>query len=98
MSLSPCYHPSVDTQGNICLDILKDKWSPLYDVRTILLYTQSLLGESTIDSPGHTYAAEPCQAPGTSEVPTRNLFKAGLQSGAVKQAVQPLFHVILFLR
>ncbi|XP_075393948.1 leukocyte immunoglobulin-like receptor subfamily A member 6 [Tenrec ecaudatus] len=43
--LTPCYHPKVDTQGNICLDILKDKWSALYDVRTILLSIQSLLGE-----------------------------------------------------
>ena len=42
--LTPCYHPNVDTQGNICLDILKDKWSALYDVRTILLSIQSLLG------------------------------------------------------
>lgn len=49
--LTPCYHPNVDTQGNICLDILKDKWSALYDVRTILLSIQSLLaGESY----GHT--------------------------------------------
>ncbi|ETE58530.1 Ubiquitin-conjugating enzyme E2 C, partial [Ophiophagus hannah] len=42
--LTPCYHPNVDLQGNICLDILKDKWSALYDVRTILLSIQSLLG------------------------------------------------------
>ncbi|XP_038606526.1 ubiquitin-conjugating enzyme E2 C isoform X2 [Tachyglossus aculeatus] len=42
--VTPCYHPNVDTQGNICLDILKDKWSALYDVRTILLSIQSLLG------------------------------------------------------
>ena len=44
--LTPCYHPNVDTQGNISLDILKDKWSALYDVRTILLSIQSLLGET----------------------------------------------------
>ncbi|XP_006890763.1 PREDICTED: ubiquitin-conjugating enzyme E2 C-like isoform X3 [Elephantulus edwardii] len=56
--LTPCYHPSVDTQGNICLDILKDKWSALYDVRTILLSIQSLLGEPNIDSPLNTHAAE----------------------------------------
>ncbi|XP_021059722.1 ubiquitin-conjugating enzyme E2 C-like isoform X1 [Mus pahari] len=49
--LTPCYHPNVDTQGNICLDILKDKWSVLYDVRTTLLSIQSLLGEPNIDSP-----------------------------------------------
>lgn len=41
--LTPCYHPNVDTHGNICLDILKEKWSALYDVRTILLSIQSLL-------------------------------------------------------
>ncbi|XP_029784898.1 ubiquitin-conjugating enzyme E2 C isoform X3 [Suricata suricatta] len=56
--LTPCYHPNVDTQGNICLDILKDKWSALYDVRTILLSIQSLLGEPNIDSPLDTHAAE----------------------------------------
>jgi len=41
---TPCYHPNVDQSGNICLDILKEKWSALYDVRTILLSLQSLLG------------------------------------------------------
>uniref|UniRef100_A0A8I3NFM1 Ubiquitin-conjugating enzyme E2 C n=2 Tax=Canis lupus TaxID=9612 RepID=A0A8I3NFM1_CANLF len=56
--LTPYYHPSVDTQGNICLDILKDKWSALYDVRTILLSIQSLLGEPNIDSLFNTHAAE----------------------------------------
>ncbi|XP_022348067.1 ubiquitin-conjugating enzyme E2 C-like isoform X3 [Enhydra lutris kenyoni] len=56
--LTPCYHPNVDTQGNICLDILKDKRSALYDVRTILLSIQSLLGEPNIDSPLNTHAAE----------------------------------------
>ncbi|XP_004414612.1 PREDICTED: ubiquitin-conjugating enzyme E2 C-like isoform X3 [Odobenus rosmarus divergens] len=56
--LTLCYHPNVDTQGNNCLDILKDKWSALYDVRTILLSIQSLLGEPNIDSPLNTHAAE----------------------------------------
>ncbi|XP_012665081.1 ubiquitin-conjugating enzyme E2 C-like isoform X1 [Otolemur garnettii] len=56
--LTPCYHPNVDTQGNICLDILKDKWTAVYDVRTILLSIQSLLGEPNVDSPLNTHAAE----------------------------------------
>ncbi|PVD20762.1 hypothetical protein C0Q70_18923 [Pomacea canaliculata] len=41
---TPCFHPNVDHHGNICLDILKDKWSALYEVRTVLLSIQSLLG------------------------------------------------------
>uniref|UniRef100_A0A4X2L9W0 UBC core domain-containing protein n=1 Tax=Vombatus ursinus TaxID=29139 RepID=A0A4X2L9W0_VOMUR len=35
-----------------------DKWSALYDVRTILLSIQSLLAEPNIDSPLKTHAAE----------------------------------------
>ena len=30
---TPCFHPNVDSHGNICLDILKEKWSALYEVR-----------------------------------------------------------------
>ncbi|CAG2255837.1 ubiquitin-conjugating enzyme E2 C-like [Mytilus edulis] len=55
---TPCYHPNVDKHGNICLDILKEKWSALYDVRTILLSLQSLLGEPNIDSPLNVQAAD----------------------------------------
>uniref|UniRef100_A0A0B7BG27 Ubiquitin-conjugating enzyme E2 C n=1 Tax=Arion vulgaris TaxID=1028688 RepID=A0A0B7BG27_9EUPU len=55
---TPCYHPNVDMCGNICLDILKEKWSALYDVRTVLLSIQSLLGEPNIDSPLNTIAAD----------------------------------------
>jgi ubiquitin-conjugating enzyme E2 C len=56
--LTPCFHPNVDPNGSICLDILKDKWSALYDVRTILLSIQSLLGEPNNDSPLNSTAAQ----------------------------------------
>ncbi|KAK0099162.1 hypothetical protein PV326_004321 [Microctonus aethiopoides] len=56
--MTPCFHPNVDHVGNICLDILKDKWSALYDVRTILLSIQSLLGEPNNESPLNLQAAE----------------------------------------
>ncbi|CAA3031740.1 ubiquitin-conjugating enzyme E2 20 [Olea europaea subsp. europaea] len=52
-----CFHPNVDLYGNICLDILQDKWSSAYDVRTILLSIQSLLGEPNTSSPLNTQAA-----------------------------------------
>ncbi|CAH8328918.1 unnamed protein product [Eruca vesicaria subsp. sativa] len=53
-----CFHPNVDLYGNICLDILQDKWSSAYDVRTILLSIQSLLGEPNTSSPLNNQAAQ----------------------------------------
>jgi len=55
--LTKCFHPNIDVSGSICLDILKEKWSALYDVRTILLSIQSLLGEPNNDSPLNSQAA-----------------------------------------
>ena len=54
---TPCFHPNVDQHGNICLDILKDKWSAIYNVSTILISIRSLLGEPNNDSPLNGYAA-----------------------------------------
>jgi ubiquitin-conjugating enzyme E2 C len=42
---TPIYHPNFDFSGRICLDILKDKWSAVYNVQSVLLSLQSLLGE-----------------------------------------------------
>lgn len=56
--LTPCFHPNVDMGGNICLDILKEKWSALYDVRTVLLSIQALLSEPNIESPLNPVAAD----------------------------------------
>ncbi|KAJ7964059.1 Ubiquitin-conjugating enzyme, E2 [Quillaja saponaria] len=53
-----CFHPNVDVLGNICLDILQDKWSSAYDVRTVMLSFQSLLGERNISSPLNARAAQ----------------------------------------
>lgn len=55
--VTPCFHPNIDLSGAICLDILKDKWSALYDVRTILLSIQSLLGEPNNESPLNAQAS-----------------------------------------
>merc|ERR1712037_162200 len=54
---TPCFHPNVDQYGNICLDILKEKWSAVYNVRSLLLSIQSLLGEPNNDSPLNGQAA-----------------------------------------
>lgn len=56
--VTPCFHPNVDNAGNICLDILKEKWSAAYSVETILVSLRSLLGEPNNDSPLNSYAAQ----------------------------------------
>lgn len=55
---TPCFHPNVDQSGYICLDILKENWSAVYNVQSILLSIQSLLGEPNPDSPLNAQAAQ----------------------------------------
>ncbi|RKP13819.1 ubiquitin-conjugating enzyme/RWD-like protein [Piptocephalis cylindrospora] len=49
--LTKLYHPNVDRLGRICLDVLKDKWSPALQIRTILLSIQALLSAPNPDDP-----------------------------------------------
>lgn len=55
---TPIYHPNIDFSGRICLDILKEKWSAIYNVQSVLLSLQSLLGEPNNSSPLNGKAAE----------------------------------------
>ncbi|KAJ2847855.1 Ubiquitin-conjugating enzyme E2 C [Coemansia brasiliensis] len=55
---TPCWHPNVDDRGNICLDILKEKWSAIYNVQSILLSLQTLLGDPNTASPLNGQAAQ----------------------------------------
>jgi ubiquitin-conjugating enzyme E2 A len=41
--LSRMFHPNVYATGELCLDILQNRWSPTYDVAAILTSIQSLL-------------------------------------------------------
>ena len=45
------YHPNIDKLGRICLDILKDKWSPALQIRSVLLSIQALLSAPNLDDP-----------------------------------------------
>ncbi|PLW33994.1 hypothetical protein PCANC_16369 [Puccinia coronata f. sp. avenae] len=49
--LTKIYHPNIDKLGRICLDILKDRWSPALQIRTVLLSIQALLSSPNPDDP-----------------------------------------------
>merc|ERR1739849_33655 len=56
--LTRIYHPNIDRLGRICLDILKDKWSPALQIRTVLLSIQALLSAPNPDDPLDNDVAE----------------------------------------
>jgi ubiquitin-conjugating enzyme E2 D/E len=45
------YHPNINAQGGICLDILKDQWTPALSIAKVLLSISSLLTDANPKDP-----------------------------------------------
>lgn len=77
--ISQMFHPNVYATGELCLDILQNRWSPTYDVAAILTSIQRFAPRHTIDGCGaDVFRASLLNDPNTASpanVEASNLYK-----------------------
>eukprot|EP00729_Bicosta_minor_P008501 gene8501-30817_t len=56
------YHPNIDQQGHICLNILREDWRPVLNLQSIIVGLMFLFLEPNMDDPLHKEAAEVMRA------------------------------------
>ncbi len=54
---TPIWHPNISTSGIICLDVLKDKWTPAMQTSKIITAIKLLLDLPNASSPMNSAAA-----------------------------------------
>ncbi|KAJ3279993.1 NEDD8-conjugating protein ubc12 [Borealophlyctis nickersoniae] len=52
------YHPNIDLDGNICLNILREDWKPVLNINSVMVGLQYLFLEPNADDPLNKEAAE----------------------------------------
>ncbi|WFD02248.1 NEDD8-conjugating protein ubc12 [Malassezia obtusa] len=56
--LTQIYHPNLDLDGNVCLNILREEWNPILNLNSVLVGLQFLFLDPNPDDPLNKEAAE----------------------------------------
>ncbi|KAH9816278.1 ubiquitin-conjugating enzyme/RWD-like protein [Melampsora americana] len=56
------YHPNVDVEGNVCLNILREDWKPVLNLNAVIVGLQYLFLEPNADDPLNKEAANDLRA------------------------------------
>ena len=60
--MNKIYHPNIDLDGNVCLNILREDWKPVLTMNAIIYGLQFLFLEPNPDDPLNKEAAEELKA------------------------------------
>ncbi|KAH8821100.1 ubiquitin-conjugating enzyme/RWD-like protein [Xylogone sp. PMI_703] len=52
------YHPNIDLEGNVCLNILREDWKPVLNLQSVMIGLQFLFLEPNASDPLNKEAAE----------------------------------------
>ncbi|KZN84370.1 NEDD8-conjugating enzyme [Penicillium chrysogenum] len=75
------YHPNIDLEGNVCLNILREDWKPVLNLNAVIVGMQFLFLEPNASDPLNKDAAEDLRA-------TRDTFKKNVRNSMAGGSVR----------
>jgi len=75
------YHPNIDLEGNVCLNILREDWKPVLNLNAVIVGMQFLFLEPNASDPLNKEAAEDLR---TNRDGFRRNAKTAMGGGSVK--------------
>ena len=86
--VTPVYHPNIDLQGNVCLNILRADWKPVLGINAVILGLIFLFIEPNPNDPLNHEAAQVLR---NSETNFANVVKRTLRGGIHEGINYPRF-------